>query len=315
MKRIIIILVMLILGFQNSKAQQLPQFTQYMYNTIAINPAYDGSREVLSIVALGRNQWVGFNGGPQTQTLSINSPLRNEKIGLGLSLINDKAGFENFTYAYADFSYTINLSEATKISFGLKAGGTFYKLADELYNGVRTYSGGSFTNEPDLYFSDRLDRWNFNMGAGVLFHSDRWYVGYSIPRFINHDLNNQTEYAALETIHHYLITGYVLDVSKSVKFKPSVLWKYTDGAPMSTDLTANFLFNEKFWLGASYRTNGKQAAFGALVDFQVTQQFRVGYTYELPTGEIRPYTSGSQEILLMYEFRFTKNKLKSPRYF
>jgi len=132
---------------------------------------------------------------------------------------------------------------------------------------------------------------------------------------INNDTNNQTEYAALEQVHYYLIGGYVFDLGKSVKFKPSILAKYTDDAPISTDFTANFLFNEKLWLGASYRANGQQGAFGALIDFQVTQQFRIGYTYELPTGEIRPYTSGSQEILLMYEFRFTKKNLKSPRYF
>ena len=307
MKRIIIILVMLILGVQNSKAQQLPQFTQYMYNTIAINPAYAGSREVLSVVALGRNQWTGFNGGPQTATLSIHSPLRNEKIGLGLSLINDKAGYENFTYVYADFSYTLNVGDRTKLAFGLKAGGTNYSLSDELYNGVIT------GNDP--YFSERMDRWNPNFGAGFLLHSDKWYVGFSIPKLINHDNNQNEEYRAIEQVHYYVIGGYVLDLSKTVKFKPSILWKYTQGAPISTDFTANFLFNEKFWLGASYRSNGKQGAFGALIDFQVTQQFRIGYTYELPTGEIRPYTSGSQEILLMYEFRFTKKNLKSPRYF
>ena len=307
MKRIIIILVMLILGFQNSNAQQMPQFTQYMYNTIAINPAYAGSREVLSIVALGRNQWTGFDGGPQTQTLSINSPLRNEKIGLGLSLINDKAGYENFTYVYADFSYTINLGDRTKLAFGVDAGATSYKLSDELYNGVEIGQ--------DPYFDERLDRWNPNFGAGILLHSDRWFAGFSIPRLINNDTNNQTEYAALERVHYYVIGGYVFDLGESVKFKPSILAKYTDDAPISTDFTANFLFNEKLWLGASYRANGQQGAFGALIDFQVTQQFRIGYTYELPTGEIRPYTSGSQEILLMYEFRFTKKNLKSPRYF
>jgi len=298
---------MLILGFQNSNAQQMPQFTQYMYNTIAINPAYAGSREVLSIVALGRNQWTGFDGGPQTQTLSINSPLRNEKIGLGLSLINDTAGYENFTYVYADFSYTINLGDRTKLAFGVDAGATSYKLSDELYNGVEIGQ--------DPYFDERLDRWNPNFGAGILLHSDRWFAGFSIPRLINNDTNNQTEYAALERVHYYVIGGYVFDLGKSVKFKPSILAKYTDNAPISTDFTANFLFNEKLWLGASYRANGQQGAFGALIDFQVTQQFRIGYTYELPTGEIRPYTSGSQEILLMYEFRFTKKNLKSPRYF
>jgi len=298
---------MLILVFQNSNAQQMPQFTQYMYNTIAINPAYAGSREALSIVALGRNQWTGFNGGPQTATLSIHSPLRNEKIGLGLSLINDKAGYEDFTYVYGNFSYTINLGDKTKLAFGLDAGATSYRLSDELYNGVET--------ENDPYFNERLNRWNPNFGAGLLFHSDKWFAGFSIPRMINNDDNNESEYKSLEQVHYFLIAGYVFDLSKSVKFKPSILAKYTDDAPASLDFTANFLFNEKFWLGASYRSNGKQAAFGALVDFQVTQQFRVGYTYELPTGEIRPYTSGSQEILLMYEFKFTKKNLKSPRYF
>lgn len=307
MKRIIIILVMLILGFQNSNAQQMPQFTQYMYNTIAINPAYAGSRGVMSIVALGRNQWTGFDGGPQTATLSINSPLRNEKIGLGLSLISDKAGYENFTYVYGDFSYTINAGEKTKVSFGLDAGATYYKLAEELYNGVEIGQ--------DPYFDERLDRWNPNFGAGILVHSDKWFAGFSVPRLINNDANNNTEYKALEQVHYFVIAGYVFDLGENVKFKPSILAKYTDDAPVSTDFTANFLMYEKLWLGASYRFNGQQAAFGALIDFQVTQQFRIGYTYEVPTGEIRPYTSGSQEILLMYEFNFTKKNLKSPRYF
>ena len=298
---------MLVAGFEFSNAQQLPQFTQYMYNTISINPAYAGSRDALSIVGLNRNQWAGFDGGPQTQTLSIHSPLRNEKIGLGLSLINDKTGFENFTYVYADFSYTVKASEDVDISFGLKGGLTYYKLSDELYNKTEV--------NQDPYFNDKLNRWNSNFGAGVLFHSQKWYVGLSVPKIINHDLNNDTDYAALERVHYYLLGGYVFELSDNVKLKPSFMVKHTDGAPLSTDLTANFLFNEKFWLGGSYRFNGKQAAIGALADFQVTDQFRVGYTYEIPTGEIRPYTSGTHEILLMYEFRFLKNKQKSPRYF
>ncbi len=298
---------MFVIGFEYSNAQQLPQFTQYMYNTIAVNPAYAGSRQALSIVALNRNQWAGFDGGPQTQTLSIHSPLRNEKVGLGLSLINDKTGFENFTYVYADFSYTIDVDDATKLSFGIKGGMTYYKLAEELYNSAEAGQ--------DPYFDERLNRWNSNFGVGILLHSDKWYFGLSVPKMINHDLNNKTEYAALETVHFYGIGGYVFDLSDNIKLKPSFLFKYTEGAPISTDLSANFLFNEKFWLGGSYRFNGDQRDIGALVDFQVTDQFRVGYTYEIPTGEIRPYTSGSHEILLMYEFRFMKNKLKSPRYF
>lgn len=307
MKRLIIIIVMLILAFENSNAQQLPQFTQYMYNTIAINPAYAGSRDVLSIVGLNRNQWAGFDGGPETQTLSIHSPLRNEKVGLGLSLINDKTGFENFTYAYVDFSYTIKANEKVEISFGLKGGMTYYKLAEELYNSTEV--------NQDPYFDERLNRWNSNFGAGILIHSNKWYLGLSVPKVINHDLNNDTDYAALEAVHYYTIGGYVFDLNKNLKLKPSFMVKYTKGAALSTDVSASLLFDEKFWLGGSYRMNGEQAALGALVDFQVSEQFRVGYTYEIPTGEIRPFTSGSHEILLMYEFRFTKDKMKSPRYF
>ena len=307
MKRIIIILVMVVLGLEYSNAQQLPQFTQYMYNTISVNPAYAGSRDALSIVGLNRNQWAGFDGGPQTQTLSIHSPLRNEKIGLGLSLLNDKSGYENFTYIYGDFSYTIKASDQVDVSFGLKAGMTYYKLAEELYNATEV--------NQDPYFNEKLNRWNTNFGAGILFHSSKWYAGLSIPKMINHDLNNDTEFAALERVHYYAIGGYVFDLSENLKLKPSFMMKYTKGAPISSDLTANFLFHEKFWLGGSYRFNGDQNALGAIVDLQVSDQLRVGYMYEIPTGEIRPYTNGSHEILLMYEFRYLKKKQKSPRYF
>ncbi len=307
MKSIITVIALLIAGFKYSYAQQLPQFTQYMYNTIAINPAYAGSREVMSIVGLSRNQWVGFNGGPQTQTLSIHSPLRNNKIGLGLSLINDKLGYENITNISADFSYTIQANEDLKISFGLKAGMNLYKLNDELYN-------SSDVNQ-DPYFGEKLSQRNENFGTGILFHSNRWYLGLSAPKIINHNLSNKIEFTSLERVHYYTTGGYVFDLNDILKFKPSFMFKHTDGAPISTDLTANFLFKEKFWLGGSYRIGGFQRAIGTLVDFQVTDNFRVGYSYEIPTSEIRPYTSGSHEILIMYEFKFSRDKQKSPRYF
>lgn len=317
MKRIITIVLLVLIGCMDSIAQQLPQFTQYMYNTIAINPAYAGSREALSIVALNRNQWAGFDGGPQTMTLSIHSPLRNEKVGLGLSFIKDQLGYEDFTSIYADFSYTIQASEAMEISFGLKGGASNYKLDDELF-----VPGGTFGSQMELqsvlddpYFNEKLNTWNMNFGAGVLFHTQKWYVGLSTPRIINYDNNESDEYEGLDRVHYYLLGGYVFDLSKSIKFKPSFMVKHVKGAALSTDATANFLFNEKFWLGASYRINDEQRAFGAFADFQVSRQFRVGYAYEIPTGEIRPYTSGSHEIFLMYEFKFLKNKQKSPRYF
>ena len=288
-------------------AQQLPQFTQYMYNTISINPAYAGSREALSIVGLHRSQWVGFKGGPITQTLSIHTPLRNDRIGLGLSFIQDDLGPQNFSYLYGDFSYTIPVGVDTRLAFGLKIGLTGFSFDTDFRQDPN--------NASDPYIYGIEDRWPFNFGAGMFLHSNRWYLGLSAPRILNSDYNKSKDYEALERISYYFTGGYVFDLSKSIKFKPAGLVKATNGASVSFDLTANFLFNEKFWLGGSYRINEKTAAFGGLVDFQISRQLRIGYAYEKPISDIASYTSGTHEILLIYEFKFLSSKLKSPRYF
>ncbi len=288
-------------------AQQLPQFTQYMYNTISINPAYAGSREALSIVGLHRSQWVGFKGGPITQTLSIHTPLRNDRVGLGLSFIEDDLGPENFTYLYGDFSYSIPTGVNGKLAFGLKGGFTQYSLDSEFLNDP--------TVSNDDYFKGYSNRWTPNIGLGVYWSTNRFYAGLSTPRILNTDRNKEEGYEALERLSYYFTTGYVFDISKSFKFKPAALIKATNGAPLSYDLTANFLYNEKFWFGGSYRINEQTAAIGGIVDFQVSRQLRVGYAYEKAISDIASYTTGTHEILLIYEFKFLSSKLKSPRYF
>jgi type IX secretion system PorP/SprF family membrane protein len=288
-------------------AQQLPQFTQYMYNTISINPAYAGSREALSIVGLHRSQWVGFKGGPITQTLSIHTPLRNDRIGLGLSFIEDDLGPQNFSYLYGDFSYSIPTGQDGKLAFGLKAGFTQFSFDTSF----RLDEDNQ--NDPLIYGTS--DRWAPNVGAGIYWSTNRIYASISAPRILNNDANNKNEFQALERISYYFTAGGVLDITKSIKFKPAALIKATNGAPISYDLTANFLFNEKFWLGGSYRINEQTAAIGGIVDFQVSRQLRIGYAYEKPISEIADYTTGTHEILLMYEFKFLSSKLKSPRYF
>jgi len=303
-------IAILLLSVSTAFAQQLPQFTQYMFNTISINPAYAGSRETFSAVGLHRSQWVGLEGGPETQTLSIHTPLRNEKIGLGLSFINDELGYENFSYIYGDFSYTIQTSESTKLAFGMKAGFTHYNLDEELL------TDPSVVNDP--FFNDVSNRWTANIGAGLYLHSNRWYVGLSAPRILNSDYNKggggSVDYVALERISYYLTGGYVFDLSETTKLKPSVLLKATNGAPLSFDISANFLFNETFWLGAAYRVNQSAAAIGGIADFQVSKQMRIGYAYEYPISDLRPYTSGTHEVLLMFEV-FKSKRIKSPRYF
>ncbi len=291
-------------------AQQLPQFTQYMFNTISINPAYAGSRETFSAVGLHRSQWVGLEGGPQTQTLSVHTPLRNDKIGLGLSFINDQLGYENFSYIYGDFSYTIQTGVKTELAFGIKGGFTHYNLDQELL------TDPSVVNDP--FFNDVSNRWSPNVGAGIYWHSQRWYLGLSAPRILNTDYNKgrqgTLDYVALERISYYFTGGYVFDLSATTKLKPSVLLKATNGAPLSFDISANFLFNDTFWIGAGYRIDQSAAAIGGIADFQVSKQLRIGYAYEYPISDIRPYTSGTHEVLLMFEI-FKSKRIKSPRYF
>ncbi|WP_296316812.1 PorP/SprF family type IX secretion system membrane protein [Winogradskyella sp. UBA3174] len=303
-------IVILLLCVTTAFSQQLPQFTQYMFNTISINPAYAGSRETFSAVGLHRSQWVGLEGGPETQTLSIHAPLRNEKIGLGLSFINDELGYENFSYIYGDFSYTIRTGLNSKLAFGIKGGFTHYNLDEELLNDP------SVVNDP--FFNNVSNRWSPNIGAGLYWHSERWYVGLSAPRILNTDYNNggqgQIDYVALERISYYFTGGYVFDLSETTKLKPSVLLKATNGAPLSFDISANFLFNNTFWIGGSYRVNQSAAALGAIADFQISKQMRIGYAYEYPISDLRPYTSGTHEVLLMFEV-FKSKRIKSPRYF
>ncbi|CAM1333090.1 type IX secretion system membrane protein PorP/SprF [Tenacibaculum aestuariivivum] len=302
------VIILLFIKVSNIQAQQLPQFTQYMYNTISVNPAYAGSREVLSAVGLHRSQWAGFNKGPETQTLSINTPLRNEKIGVGLSFINDKLGYENFIYLYGDLSYTIQLNYNLKLAFGLKAGFTQYSLDNELL----------IAEGLDPAINGINSRWEPNIGSGIFLHTEKWYVGLSAPRLLNVDHNDLTvngvNYGAVDKVSYYLTGGYVFELNDNVKFKPATLIKGTRGAPLSYDITANFLFNEKFWLGGSYRFNEYTGALGALIDFQVSDRFRIGYAYEYPLSDINQFSSGTHEALLMYELN-NSNRVRSPRYF
>jgi len=306
----ILSIAILLMSVSTAFAQQLPQFTQYMFNTISINPAYAGSRETFSAVGLHRSQWVGLEGGPETQTLSVHTPLRNDKIGIGLSFINDKLGYENFSYIYGDFSYTIQTGVNSKLAFGIKGGFTHYYLDEELLNDP------SVVNDP--FFNDVSNRWSPNIGAGLYWHSERWYLGLSAPRILNTDYDNgrngSVDYVALERISYYITGGYVFNLSETTKLKPSVLLKATNGAPLSFDISANFLFNETFWIGAGYRINENAAAIGGIADFQISKQMRIGYAYEYPISDLRPYTSGTHEVLLMFEL-FKSRRIKSPRYF
>ncbi|MDI6048163.1 PorP/SprF family type IX secretion system membrane protein [Flavobacterium yafengii] len=286
-----------------SYAQQDAQFTQYMYNTININPAYAGSRGALSIFALHRTQWVGLDGAPVTNAASVNTPLNESNLGLGVSIINDKIGPTTENTISADLSYTVPTSETFKLSFGIKATANFFNLDVNRLNPV--------DDDPSLH--DFNNKFTPNIGAGVYLHSDKAYLGFSVPNFIESNRYDDNEVAIFkEKINYYLIAGYVFDVNESIKFKPALLTKVVGGAPLQVDVSGNFMFNDKFVVGLAYRWS---AALSAMVGFQVSDGMYIGYGYDHETTKLNNYNSGSHEIFLRYEIFKNNGKIITPRFF
>lgn len=286
-------------------SQQDAQFTQYMYNTVNVNPAYAGSRGVLSVFGTHRAQWIGLEGAPTTNTASIHSPINNSRVGIGLSIIQDEIGPSDKSMISADFSYTIHTSETYKLSFGLKGTASLFNVD---YTKLNRYdlNDPRFQNNIDNQFSP-------NVGAGVYYHSDKFYAGISVPFMLEtKHFDDNASSVAKDAMHYYFISGYVFDLSETTKFKPAFLIKSVKGAPLQADLTANFMFNDKFVVGGAYRWS---AALSGLAGFQVNQNWFIGYTYDNDTTKLANYNSGSHEIFLRYEFNGKQEKVVSPRFF
>jgi type IX secretion system PorP/SprF family membrane protein len=304
-----IIGLLLLLSTIEGFAQQDAQYTQYMYNTIVVNPAYAGSRQAMSIFALHRNQWVGIEGAPVTNSFSINTPINESKVGLGLSFVNDQIGPSDENNIAVDFSYTIPVNYQYKMSFGLKASANLLNVD---FTKLDQYPG-------DPIFEENIDnKFSPNIGVGFYLHSDKAYFGLSAPNLLETQhfdgsaTSNGTSHVATERINYYLIAGYVFDLSPSVKFKPSLQTKYVQGAPLQVDLSANFLMNEKFVAGLAYRWS---AAVSAMVGFQASDSFFIGYGYDFDTTDLEDYNSGSHEIFLRFELFNKFDKITSPRFF
>ena len=302
MKTRILLFVLMFTGVL-SYAQQDSQFTQYMYNTININPAYAGSRGALSMFALHRTQWVGFEGAPVTNTVSLNTPINESNLGLGVSLINDKIGPTTENTISADLSYTLQTSEIWKLSFGIKATANLFDLDPSKLNPVNA-------TDPSL---QNYNKFTPNIGAGLYLHSDKAYVGISVPNFIQTNRYDDNEVAIFkEKINYYLIAGYVVDLNDYVKFKPALLTKMVKGAPLQVDVSTNFMFYDKFMLGVAYRWS---ASVSAMAGFQITDGLYIGYGYDHETTNLQKYNSGSHEIFLRYELFNNISKITTPRFF
>ncbi len=282
--------------------QQDPQFTQYMYNTMNVNSAYAGSRGHMAITGIHRSQWVGIDGAPVTQTLSIDSPL-GKNVGFGLSVINDEIGPSEEVYVDLNFSYTIKASETQRLSFGVKGGGRLFNL---------DFTKGQSQN-PDNIFQNINNRFLPTVGAGLYLHSNKSYLGVSIPNFFTDQHYDDIQGSvASERLHFFFIGGLIVDFSENAKFKPAFLVKHVVGAPLSVDLSANFMLYEKFTVGASYRWDD---SVSGLAGFQITPGLNIGYAYDYTTTELQRFTSGSHEIMIRFELKSEEKKLKSPRFF
>jgi type IX secretion system PorP/SprF family membrane protein len=309
MKRLILLLLFSISAI-SAYAQQDAQYTQYMYNTVNINPAYAGSRGVLSIFGLHRTQWVGIDGAPVTNSFSLNTPIQNSNIGFGVSVINDRIGPSDETSISADVSYTINTSEKYKLSFGVKATANLLNID---FTRLSIYDAGDALSQYNID-----NRFSPNIGAGIYYHSNKSYIGLSVPNFLETKPfdKGQTVYSsnsiASEKMHYYLIAGHVFDLSSSVKLKPTLLTKMVKGAPLQVDLSANFIFNERFHLGGAYRWS---AAGSLMAGFQVNSNWFIGYGYDMEVTKLANYNSGSHEFFLRYEFAKKYDKIISPRFF
>lgn len=299
----LLVLLLCILSTEFATAQQDPQYTQYMYNMNVVNPAYAGSKEGLSLTALYRKQWSGFNDAPKTFTFSAHAPF-GDKVGLGLSVIKDELGPISETNVYADFSYTLQIGANTKIALGIKAGATFHDVG---------LTDLDLQDPNDPFFSKNINNTYPNVGAGAFLYGDNFYVGLSVPNLLSsvHLDENGLKYGS-ETNHYFATAGYVFQVSENVKLKPSVMVKSAFDAPVSFDGNFNVLFFEKFELGVSYRLDD---SFSGLVGFQVTENIRIGYAYDYITSDLDAVANASHEVIITFDLFFNKRTLRSPRYF
>lgn len=305
------LIILTIFLYTTTWAQQDPQFTQYMYNTMSINPAYAGSRGVISIFGMHRTQWIGVDGAPNTNNVSVHSPIGDSGLGAGLTIGNDQIGPSVENDLGVNLSYTIKIGRDYRLAFGLKGSASLFSV---------DFAKLNIYDPADPRFEYNIDnKFSPNIGAGIYLYTEKAYIGLSAPNMLetnhyNRNANDEnTNFTVKNQIHYYLMAGYVMDLNYNLKFKPSLLTKLVSGSPLQVDVSANFLYNEKFTAGLAYRWSG---AVSAMAGFQVSSSFAVGYAYDAETNKLASYNSGSHEIFLRFEiFKSSNSRMMSPRFF
>lgn len=312
MKKFLLFALLLSLFSFPVMAQQDAQYSMYRFNGLYLNPAYAGSHEVINAMAIYRHQWVKMPGLPQSVSVAIHSPLKNDKIGLGLIYSYDQIGVAKTNSIQADFAYRIPVGKKKniRVCIGFSTGATNYRSD---LNQIAVVDA----NDPN-FAGSRVNRWLPNVGFGLYAYSDKFFVGLSIPQILAGRLHGK--FSAFETstqvarqYHHLLFTaGYVFNLGKKVKFMPSLLMKYVPVyAPISFDFNATFIFIDRIWLGAAYRLND---SYNFMLAVNVTKQLKIGYAYDLTVSSQNRFTSGSHEVMASFDFNFKKGKVVSPRY-
>jgi len=304
-----VLIVILFLSFYQAViGQQDSQYTQYMYNTQTVNPAYAGSRGVMNFTGLYRTQWVGINGAPETMNFTLNTPV-GERVGLGLSFYNDEIGISTENNIAVDFSYTLQMNnDDLYLSFGIKGG---LNVLDVDYSKLNPND----ITDPAFNPINNIDgQVSPVIGVGAyLRNKDKWYVGLSVPSLLETDHYDEvTISSANEKMHFYLIGGYVFDLTPDWKFKPAFLLKAVEGSPLAADVSANFLYANKLTLGAAYRWD---SALSGLLGFQVSDNILIGYAYDYDLTDIGNYSSGSHEIFIRFEIGGKNLGVVNPRFF
>lgn len=302
-----LVILIVLLTARISNAQQEPMFTQYNFNTQTINPAYAGTWESMGFLVLGRYQWVGMAGAPTTYTFSMQTPTRNEKVGLGLNVINDQIGKEQRLSLFGDYSYRLRMGEKSFLRLGLKFGVTNY-------NNILSRYAQNDEDGHDPASDGEIDvKYMPNFGIGAFLYSEDYYVGFSVPKIINNEFKNNFANLSTESEfrNFFLMAGYVVNLSKDLKFKPTFLTKATMGAPVEFDLTANFLLRDQIWLGAMYRPGD---SYGFIAQWIFDKRLRLGYAIDFTTTKLQSFHNGTHELMVSYELGL-KRKWTSPRMF
>lgn len=309
-KKIILMLMMLLSSTTYLLAQQDAMYTQYMFNTLAINPAYAGSRNVATATALYRKQWVGIEGAPITQTLSFDTPLANNKVGLGFQVFNDAVGITKTTGVFATYAYRILMDNST-LAFGIQAGASRFSAN---YQRVDLGSDGT----PDAAYADNVTKLLPNFGLGIFFNTDNFYAGLSLPHFLNNSLDDKQGFVseglvARQYLHLFFSIGYVFSLNDDLKLKPNILFKGVRGAPVQADINMNLYMFDVVSFGLSYRT---EADISALMEVQLNKKIRLGYAYDTSTTSLAKQNSGSHELMLRVQFGEKGSRaILNPRYF